>query len=51
MPATYKFLAEFAQTYGLLYFVGVFALVLVWVFWPSRRKQFDEAAQMPLRED
>jgi cytochrome c oxidase cbb3-type subunit 4 len=51
MPATYKFLAEFAQTYGLLYFVAVFSLVLVWALWPSQREQFDEAARVPLRED
>ena len=51
MPATYKFLAEFAQTYGLLYFVAVFSLELVWALWPSQREQFDEAARVPLRED
>ena len=51
MPATYKFLAEFAQTWGLLYFVTVFVAVLVYALWPSRQDQFDEAARMPLRED
>ena len=51
MSATYKFFAEFAQTWGLLYFVTVFAAVLVYALWPSRQRQFDEAARMPLRED
>jgi cytochrome c oxidase cbb3-type subunit 4 len=51
MSATYKMLAEFAQTWGLLYFVTVFAAVLIYALWPSRRGQFDEAARMPLRED
>jgi cytochrome c oxidase cbb3-type subunit 4 len=51
MSATYKFLAEFAQTWGLLYFVTVFLAVLVYALWPSRQRQFDEAARMPLRED
>ena len=51
MPATYKMLAEFAQTWGLLYFVAVFTAVLVYALWPSRKSQFDEAARMPLRED
>ena len=51
MPATYKMLAEFAQTWGLLYFVAVFTGVLVYALWPSRKSQFDEAARMPLRED
>jgi cytochrome c oxidase cbb3-type subunit IV len=51
MPATYKFLAEFAQTWGLAYFVAVALLVLAYALWPSRQRQFDEAARVPLRED
>ena len=51
MPAAYKMVAEFAQTWGLLYFFAVFAAVLVYALWPSRKSQFDEAARMPLRED
>ena len=51
MPAAYKMVAEFAQTWGLLYFVTVFVAVLVYALWPSRKSQFDEAARMPLRED
>jgi cytochrome c oxidase cbb3-type subunit 4 len=44
-------LAAFAQTWGLVYFVAVFLLVLAYALRPSRQKQFDEAARMPLRED
>ena len=51
MSATYLALAHFAQTWGLVYFVTVFLLVLVYALWPSRKQQFDEAARMPLRED
>ena len=51
MSATYKMLAEFAQTWGLAYFVAVFLTVLVYALWPSRQAQFDDAARMPLRED
>jgi cytochrome c oxidase cbb3-type subunit IV len=51
MHPTYRFLAEFAQTWGLAYFVGVFLLVLAYALWPSRRARFEEAALMPLRED
>ncbi|MBI4275334.1 MAG: cbb3-type cytochrome c oxidase subunit 3 [Rhizobiales bacterium] len=49
--SSYRALAEFAQTWGLVYFFGVFVLVLVYALWPSRQKKFDEAARMPLRED
>jgi cytochrome c oxidase cbb3-type subunit IV len=51
MNSTYRVIAEFAQTWGLIYFVGVFTAVLVYALWPSRKQQFDHAARMPLRED
>jgi cytochrome c oxidase cbb3-type subunit 4 len=51
MDPTYRAVAEFAQTWGLAYFVAIFALVLVYALWPSRKQQFDEAARIPLRED
>jgi cytochrome c oxidase cbb3-type subunit 4 len=51
MDSTYRALAEFAQTWGLAYFFGVFVVVLVYALWPSHRRQFEEAARMPLRED
>jgi cytochrome c oxidase cbb3-type subunit 4 len=51
MDQTYKAAAEFAQTWGLLYFTAIFLGVLVYALWPSRKKAFDEAARIPLRED
>jgi cytochrome c oxidase cbb3-type subunit 4 len=51
MNDTYRTLAEFAQTWGLVYFVAVFLVVLVYALWPSRKKRFEEAARIPLRED
>ncbi len=51
MASTYRFLAEFAQTWGLAYFVAVFVIVIAYVFWPSHRRRFEDAARMPLRED
>ena len=51
MNPTYRALAEFAQSWGLVYFVSVFLAVLAYALWPSRQQQFDEAARMPLRED
>jgi len=51
MNDTYRTVAEFAQTWGLVYFVAAFAIVLIYALWPSRKRQFDEAARMPLRED
>jgi len=51
MDSTYKVLAEFAQTWGLLLFVIAFAAVVAYALWPSNKKKFDDAARTPLRED
>ncbi len=51
MDTTYRALAEFAQTWGLIYFAALFVAVLIYALWPSRKRQFEEAARIPLRED
>jgi cytochrome c oxidase cbb3-type subunit IV len=51
MIETYKLFANFAQTWGLVYFVTVFALAVAYALWPSNKTRFDDAARMPLRED
>ena len=51
MLDTYKFLAEFAQTWGLAYFVAVFLAVVAYALWPSNKTKFDRAGRIPLRED
>lgn len=51
MSETYKQLAEFAQTWGLLYFVLIFLGVVAYALWPSNKKKFDDASKIPLRED
>ncbi len=37
MDPTYRALAEFAQTWGLAYFVVIFVAVLLYALWPSRK--------------
>ncbi|RYE29291.1 MAG: cbb3-type cytochrome c oxidase subunit 3 [Hyphomicrobiales bacterium] len=51
MQTTYHWLAGFAQSAGLLYFVAVFLGVCVYAFWPRNRARFEQAALNPLRED
>jgi len=51
MNETYSAVASFAQTWGLLYFMILFAIVVAYVLWPKNRKKFDDAAQIPFRED
>ena len=48
---TYEFLRDFAASWGSLYFAAIFLGVLAFALWPSNKKKFDEAAQIPLRED
>ncbi len=47
----YERLASFAQTWGLFYIIGLFAIVLAYALWPKNQKRFDRAARMPLAED
>jgi cytochrome c oxidase cbb3-type subunit 4 len=49
--STYTFLAELAQSAGLLYFVGMFLAVVAYAMWPRNKAKFDQAAQMPLQDD
>lgn len=48
---TYESAAAFAQTSGLIYFVGIFVAVCLYAFWPRNRTRFDAAAHLPLIED
>jgi len=48
---THEIAVELALNSGLVYFLGFFALVLVYVLWPSNRATFDRAAKLPLDQD
>lgn len=49
--STYENWRAFAASWGLIFFGLIFTGVIAYVFWPSRRKQFEQDAQIPLRED
>lgn len=51
METTYQFLANFAQSVGVIYFMGLFLAIVAYAFWPSNKARFEEAARVPLRED
>jgi cytochrome c oxidase cbb3-type subunit 4 len=51
MNETYIKVAEFAQTWGLVYFVAVFLAVVAYALWPSNKKKFDDASRIPLDKD
>lgn len=51
MASMYAYLANIAQSVGLVYFVGMFLLVVAYALWPSNRARFEQAAHTPLNED
>jgi cytochrome c oxidase cbb3-type subunit 4 len=51
MSDTYTAVAEFAQSWGLLYFFIAFVVVVAWVMRPSRKRRYEDASQIPFRED
>lgn len=51
MSLDYQSAAQFAQTWGLFYVMGLFGLVLAYALWPKNKATFDRAAQMPLQTD
>jgi cytochrome c oxidase cbb3-type subunit 4 len=42
--------SSFAQTWGLVYFVLIFAAAVAYALWPSNRARFECAARLPSSE-
>ena len=47
----YEDVLAFAQSWGAVYFMAMFAVALAYALWPSNRKRFQDAAQIPLEDD
>ena len=47
----YQSVSGFAKSWGLVYLVVLFVIAVAWTFWPRNRAKFDEAAQIPFKED
>jgi cytochrome c oxidase cbb3-type subunit 4 len=41
----------FAQSWGAVYFMIMFAIALTYALWPANKVSFREAAQIPLHDD
>jgi cytochrome c oxidase cbb3-type subunit 4 len=46
----YEDVLAFAQSWGAVYFMVMFAVAFVYALWPSNRAHFAEAARIPLQE-
>ena len=47
----YETLSSFAQTWGMILFVVLFAGAVVYALWPKNQDKFDDAARVPLNDD
>ena len=45
MPVTHETLVLFSKSYGLFYLLGLSLIVVVYAYWPSNKKSFDNAAK------
>jgi len=48
---TYDQVASVSQVVALIFFVVLFAAVVLYAFWPGNKKRFEQAAKLPLEKD
>jgi cytochrome c oxidase cbb3-type subunit 4 len=48
---TYEQVSTITQVAALLFFIALFAGVVIYAFWPGNKKRFEKDAQIPLRKD
>ena len=51
MSFDHETLVGFAKSWGLFYLIALAIGVLIYTFWPSNRKRFDDARKSILDED
>jgi cbb3-type cytochrome oxidase subunit 3 len=42
---------EFVRSAWVVWLMAVFIGIIVWVLWPSRRRKYSDAANIPLHDD
>jgi cytochrome c oxidase cbb3-type subunit IV len=51
MSVTHDFLVGFSKSFGLFYLIALSAAVMVYAYWPSNKKRFDQAALSILADE
>lgn len=51
MDFDYQAMRTFADSWGLVYMVAIFVIAVVWTFRPGSRRNSDDAANIPFKED
>ncbi|HWU54835.1 MAG TPA: cbb3-type cytochrome c oxidase subunit 3 [Rhizomicrobium sp.] len=47
----YEDVLAFVQSWGAVYFTLMFAIAFAYAWWPKNRRRFDQAAQIPLKDE
>lgn len=47
----YETLSAFAKSWGLFYLMGFFIVVVIYAFWPAKKKTFEQAARQILDDE
>jgi cytochrome c oxidase cbb3-type subunit IV len=45
------FVVWFSKSFGLFYLIALSIIIVVYAYWPSNKKQFDEAARSILNHE
>lgn len=48
---TYEQVSHFAQTWGMIYMLVLFVILIGYALWPRNKDKFDRAARQPLDEE
>jgi len=47
----YEDVLTFAQSWSAVYFTLMFVIAFAYAWWPANRPRFDQAAQIPLKDE
>lgn len=47
----YEDVLAFAQSWGAVYFTVMFAMAFAYAWWPRNKSRFEQAAQIPLKDE
>ncbi len=48
---THDFLVAFSKSWGLFYLIAMAIVVVIYAFWPSNRRRFDDAKRSILEPE
>jgi cytochrome c oxidase cbb3-type subunit 4 len=51
MDVAHDTLVWFSKSFGLLYLIGLSVAIVIYVYWPSNKRRFEQAAQSILKDE